>query len=413
MTDLGSVTYDSIPDLSNEAESLETTKVEINIPENPQKFRNKQHGIPRKQTPSHPPTIMEAPSMEHEEEEKMPSSPMTDSAKINLKEKGDLHETGKQSDGNGIGSRSLKRTRAIMDSEFHNNIDENRLSSASEKSFGSGDKLTDNDSLEKVDKIGYTNVIADVTVHECNIDNCSLDIADMADKNVHECNIDNCSLDIADIDAQGDVSSKHLTTGMCSVQCNKEKDTSDSENVNIFHSAVNGTDEHTLNEESRVDDSFVNSIADSTVSVEEIEVVEKISMDETTESTLSTNEIDSAEKKPESLEKIERQIIPNGSNSISERTNVNAATDCNKNETKGSVRFKEKEDGEIKEEVIIPVHSTPIEGKPKKDAATKRETWASKKLRKRFGLKEKQGEEDVVDGKGKYSVYGEKGSYLL
>ncbi|XP_052778578.1 uncharacterized protein LOC128216023 [Mya arenaria] len=41
----------------------------------------------------------------------------------------------------------------------------NRYSSCSEREYGSADVLTDNDSLETVDKIGYHNIVAEVTVH--------------------------------------------------------------------------------------------------------------------------------------------------------------------------------------------------------------------------------------------------------
>ena len=386
MTDLGSVTYDSIPD----SEDLETTKVEINIPEHPHKFHKKPHGIPRKQTNSHPPTIVEAPSMEREEEENMSMNPSasTDPAKVNLKEKGDFAKTGKQQSGsNDVGAKSLKRTKAVVDSEFHKTVEENRLSSASEKSFGSGDKLTDNDSLETGDKIGYTNVIADVTVHECNVDNCSMDIP----LGIHECNIDNCSMDISDFGAQGDVSS--INTSLCSTQCNKGEITGNSGN-DTFHSIESDIEHNQALDEAHPD------TKDSGVTVDEIKLEEKGSDNKIKiGSIVSTAEIHHHVKKSESLEKIEKQIIPNGSSDINSKS-IKADTDCNKNETKASVRFKEKSDGEIQEETIVPLHSMPIEGKPKKDAATKRETWASRKLKKTFGLKEKHEGEDDVDGKG-------------
>ncbi|XP_052778980.1 phospholipase D1-like [Mya arenaria] len=78
-------------------------------------------------------------------------------------------------------------------------------------------------------------------------------------------------------------------------------------------------------------------------------------------------------------------------------------TDQNKNQTKASVRFREDGTGEIEEEHnLAPVTAGKLHATPsRKDAASRRKTWASRKLRKTFKLKDKNEDEDQPDGKDK------------
>ena len=376
MTDLGSITYDCKPDLNKIDEEADTTKVEINFPPNPRSFHSKPHGIARKQQsrqPNHPPTIVEAYSLERYEEglSELQAVEQNNVKSIavdanNTKELGEMKNKAENKIGDGIGNRSLKRTKAVVESESHGSVE-------SEKKFGSGDLLTDNDSLDKEDKIGYTNVIADITVHDTNV-------------------ADNV-IDKLESGAQGDIS-------VCSSQCNKSVEGQKTRESANNHFGGRKSSESVPDSKTRKSDTNIVT-TESTVSVDEIDVdVEESVQNRTIEMSLSIDEIDTAAIRNVDIEKIESQIIQNGSNEIHGVGNVSADTDCNKNRTKSSVSFKEKADGEIQEETIVPVHSIPIEGKPKKDAAMKRETWASRKLKKTFGLKQKHEDEDLPDGKG-------------
>lgn len=383
MTDLGSVTYHSLPDLRHINGAVDSERIEINIPTHPRKFKNKPHGIPQKQQTSHPPTIMEAYSQEHEEEEDISGN--------NRETEDEVKEEENKRHSGGSGTRSLRRSDAIIESVD----DEIEQMSESEKNFGSGDLLTDNDSLERVDKIGYTNVIADVTVHESNT------AENVTAKSKH-ISVTNRS----ESGAQGDVSSK--TKEVCSVQCNntQKKGSNVSKSTNAQTNRVSGSAHDSVSDTGTSPvDSIKNGTMDSSISVDEVDFdVQTPVENRAIEMGLSVDEDETAEQNGESLEEIERQIIHNGSNGIHVEHNANADTDCNKNQTKGPVTFQQNPDGEIIEETIEPVHSIPVEGKPPRTATGRRESWASRKLRKTLGLKEKnedKDEEDEIDGKSK------------
>ena len=423
MTDLGSVTYDSLPDLSKGDEPADSDKVKIDIPAHPRKFQNKPRGIPRKQQSVLPPTIQEAYSQEQEEEveeksNKRCSTERTAKADIQgifeIEEISEIKpysvnmtqiEDNKTHNGD-VRTRSLKRTNAVVvESVEHELENESRELSDADKSFGSGDLLTDHDSLEKVDKIGYTNVIADVTVHECNT---AESVTDNAKGVIGK---SDCVINKSEIGAQGEVSGE--TTKVCSGPCNKTVGQKVSQNSDSKKAQINGVcssvSDTVSDGDTGIGDSVSYGTLDSSVSVDEIEIDIKQPVESrTVEEDVSVDEPDTADRKGErtvNIEKIERQIVGNGSNRIHVANSVGADTDCNKNQTKGPVTFQQNQDGEITKDTIEPVHSSPLEGKPPKTATGRRESWASRKLRKTFGLKDKdktgdKDEEDEVDGKG-------------
>lgn len=275
-----------------------------------------------------------------------------------------------------------------------------RHSLTSEEDFGSSDILTDNDSLENVHDTGHTNLVADVTVHAGTV------ATGNSDGNTKPSEGDGKTLRFSDVALQmyQKVHKERTTAG-------KESE-KDSETENEIK---NEQCSEKVNEKEEVS---------QPVKVEEIDVV------------------DSAKEREADLEDIERQIIVNSqdisnygavdhsdgfaqdnndaamNNTCSKdsvgqlNTSVSKAadndaqiTDLNRNQTKSSVRFKDQGGGEIQEERIIPTEAQPVEGLPriKKDAASRRETWASRKLKRTFGLKDKEKYEveDQVDGKGK------------
>ena len=412
MTDLGSVGYDSLPE-----GPADPDKVQIDIPANPRKFQNKPRGIPRKQQTAHPPTIQEAYSMEKEEENSANTGLSERTAMANIQgilEIEQISETKVYSEDqtsnadnethNGdVRTRSLKRTNAVVvESIEHELENDSRDISDEDKKFGSGDLLTDHDSLEKVDKIGYTNVIADVTVHECNtaetVTNKSENVSGKSESVTEK----------IETGAQGDVSSE--TTIVCSGPCNKtveEKLMQDSGNKKAQIGEIGSSVKSTVSDmDKSMGDSVSYRTLDSSVSVEEIQIdVKQPVENRTLEQNLGNDQPDTADRIVEREEKTEtsdKHIVGNGSDRIHVVNSVHADTDCNKNQTKGLVTFQENKDGEITKDVIEPVHSNPLEAKPPKTATGRRESWAARKLKKRFGLKDKDKDgEDEEDGKGK------------
>ena len=422
MTDLGSVGYDALPDLSKGEGPEDMDRVHIDIPAHPRKFLNKPKGIPRKQQAEHPPTIQEAYSMEKEEENSGLSSgtamtniqgileieqiPVCENKVYSEDQSGNSDNKINNGD---VRTRSLKRTNAVMvDSVEHELDDESKDLSDEERKFGSGDLLTDNDSLEKVDKIGYTNVIADVTVHEYNTaEEKSEGRESVCDKSE---NLTNKSV----IGAQGDVSNE--TTKVCLDPCNKtveEKNSKvarDSVNKNAQMREMSSSVNSTISDmDKSLDESVSYRTLESSLSMNDIEIdMENPDKNKTIDIHQGCDRTDTADKPSERVEKTEhseKQIVGNGSDKIHvEKTkSMTADTDCNKNQTKGLVTFQENQDGEITKDVIVPVHSNTLEAKPPKSpksATGRRESWAARKLKKTFGLKDK-GDQDEDDEKGK------------
>ncbi|KAL4233460.1 hypothetical protein ACF0H5_008141 [Mactra antiquata] len=278
----------------------------------------------------------------------------------------------------------MKGDSNAVDQDFNSN---NRHSLCSEQEFGSNDLLTDNDSLENVDKAGFTNVVAEVDVHV----------------QVHDA--DNTGVVVDNDD-------------MCSKLCNNDDvDTSLSKHQPVSNV---GTKTENIVKESEQNLAEVNSKLENVVDIDDIAFADS-----------------GEDDKKVDLEKIEKQIVKDSKditnygdrvqgNSVAQNTDnditksddvtkektddlntckENTANngvqnmDLNKNETKSSVRFKQ----EIQEEHIIPSQAVPIEGTPKqkKDASSRRETWASRKLKRTFRLKDKTEDEDTVDGRDK------------
>lgn len=262
-----------------------------------------------------------------------------------------------------------------------------RNSQCSEGDFGSNDVLTDNDSLGN-DRIGYHNVVAEVTVHTDSdrlpAEQISSDAGSDADKALE-----------SEVSGSG-------RNNTCLPHVNGEQ------TKQLTESEIKALDKNT-------------SESGSTVKVEEIEFIDGVHDD--------INHDDSV-----NIEEIEKQIITDDSNlqgnnhdvahsnhteskcnntvidQEMETANTYSAngankTDLNRNQGKSNVRFKEQSDGEIQEEHIECAEAVPVEGTPpKKDALAKRETWASRKLKKTFGFRgDKYEEEDQVDGRGNAS----------
>lgn len=264
-----------------------------------------------------------------------------------------------------------------------------RNSLCSDGDFGSNDILADNDSLEN-DRIGYHNVVAEVTVHTDSdrlpAEQSSSDAGSDADKTLE-----------SDVSGSG-------RNDTCLPHVNGEQ------TKQVTEPEIKALEKNT-------------SESSSTVKVEEIEFIDGVHDDINHDNSVS-------------IEEIEKQIITDDSNlkgnnqsvALSNYTeskcnntvidqemetantySVNGAykMDLNRNPGKSNVRFKEQSDGEIQEEHIESAEAVPVEGTPpKKDALAKRETWASRKLKKTFGFRgDKYEEEDQVDGRGNVSYY--------
>ena len=350
MSDLGSVLYEPDRPKSGEHQPIPSQNGTANS-NRPSNRRNKQQ---RHRPPS---PIMESP------ENNMADSGIDESA--------GTHRRGSDE----AGSKPLDNTNMQnADNADQENI---RHSLTSEQDFGSNDVLADNDSLES-GKIGYTNVVADVTVH--------------TDSNKGNDNT---------ISPDGDASQARRFSDVALLMYKKvhQKHLTD-ENNGVNSDAANQTSQTMASEN-------VNENISKPVNVDDIDFIDGV----------KTDKVDSVEARNYgALDRTEAlahaSITGAGDNDCSKTSSVlkqtnNGAeqTDLNKNQTKGSVRFKDEGGGEIQDERIIPVRSQPVEGSPqgKKDAAFKRETWASRKLKKTFGLKDKEKYEveDQPDGKGK------------
>ena len=306
MTDLGSVMYDVLPspvtvtDYNHRADDLENGSVQKRPPK--LKIGHKQ-----------PSTIMEGSE-----------TSLTD---IGLIEEGAKDNTQSRSEAKRKSTGDIPANKYLLKDD--NNA---RHSLCSDQDFGSTDHLTENDSLENVDKVTYTNVVADITVHS-NVKQVPLEKSDSQDNRTvlpdgyknngnEKCNsVENTgSIDVGQTDSK---------------QVNSDLDTSHRDNLEVEVST-----KHNVN------------------------------------------------------------YIENSKSSVNNQTSTGVkGTDLNENKTKGSVRFKDDEN--VADDAITPEKSVPVEGRMsyfKKDAAQKRETWATKKLKKTFGLK--RDEEDAVDGKG-------------
>lgn len=275
-----------------------------------------------------------------------------------------------------------------------------RHSLTSEHDFGSNDVLADNDSLENVPESGHTNIAAEVTVHA--------NTEDGGKKSKSE-GEGNTALRFSDLALQ---------------MYNKVHQEREASRQKREDGSVDRVDKANTSESGRA----TTEKTSKPVKLEDIDVV------------------DSAKDKEVDFEHVERQIIRNSENSsnhhkrdhsdvfaqgdndiaenrtcskdtevIIEHCNTSKvkstekgaqSTDLNRNQTKSSVSFKDQIGGEIQEEHIIPTQAQYVEGSPKdrkKDAASRRETWASRKLKKTFGMKDKEKyeAEDQADGKDK------------
>lgn len=254
---------------------------------------------------------------------------------------------------------------------------DNRNSLCSEQDFGSCDLLTENDSLENVDKAGFTNVIAEVDVH------------------VHR-------------EDDADMETRDNKRGSHSKQCNGNKEQTTSvdgssnskDDAHLSETSINPATE--LKSEGRKVKANLDNDTD-TIEVDEIAFADDEVDVENIEKQIITNSVDISDYG----ERVQTHNVAQNDQSVSKSDDLkkdnieelntcvdstlsNGAQnmDCNKNETKASVRFRE----EIQEERIIPKESVPIEGTPrqKKDASSRRETWASRKLKQTFRLKDKE-----------------------
>ena len=286
-----------------------------------------------------------------------------------------------------------------------------RHSTGSEQEFGSGDILTDNDSLETVDKIGYHNIVAEVTVHEAGdhtgngiSKNSSAVKGNGHSKNsskvkCHEQSSGNINQTQRKMDkdkCESDNLCNNDVKGKIASESSKKTENGDGV-VNVDANGLNRDKERNSDKVDvvDVDDIDINENVDTekahglqeNISAKTEDNVAQKSVTETND-----NEI-KVDKQSEVENRLEEEILRHGANKIDE----------NKNQTKGSVRFNEKDDGEIKEEHIVPTQAVLVEGTPppKKDAGMKRESWASKKIRKTFKLRDKAEDEDQVDGKGR------------
>lgn len=376
MTDLGSVVFES-------DKHAEHTNGVIHPPKN---------GTVHSNRPSHK-KIQARPR---------PPSPILESPENNWPDSGIEESTWSQGLDNEKDVSIDKNNDNLVHNSDQDMIDtENaRHSLTSEQDFGSSDILTDNDSLENVHDTGHSNVVADVTVH------ADTAATGKSDGNTKPSEGDGNTLRFSDVALQM-YQKVHKERTIAGKKSEKDRETENDIENEQCSEKVTETEE-----------------VSQSVEVEDIDVV------------------DNAKEREVDLEDIERQIIVNSQDisnygamdhsdgfaqdnsevarnnncskesigqlntSVSKATDNNAqVTDQNKNQTKSSVRFKDQGGGEIQEERIIPAEAQPVEGLPKikKDAASRRETWASRKLKRTFGLKDKEKYEveDQVDGKGK------------
>ena len=403
MTDLGSVVFTDVDKPGGDMDSPSQ-------PQNGGVYKKKATGKRSKPLPRQPSTILESP------ENTMLDSGIDDGTGNQI--------TGSTED---VSQLTTETIDPVISDLAQNDVscDNVRNSLCSEGEFGSHDMLTDNDSLE-MDKVGYHNVVADVTVHQDNRNSkLTVQTSDSIQMN-------------------GDCSGHVDHTSMCN-----------SLNDGVRNDCAKSG---SSNESDLPND---NTECDIEVSGRTVEKV--IETSDATPAPLDTEEIKlTVRQESVDLGKLEQQILPNDSQVLNEvigkssdvkyanendRINdtsdkgihsaesdrnsgangicdgqeltetvtvdgkleampkpVNGAnkTDVNKHQSKGSVRFKEQAEGEIREDKIVPTEAVPVEGTPpKKDALFKRETWASRKLRKTFKLnRQEREEEDQLDGRG-------------
>ncbi|XP_053397424.1 phospholipase D1-like [Mercenaria mercenaria] len=374
MTDLGSVVYDSDKSADNTLPfPTHNGSVQSNRPSN---RRNKSRHRP-------PSPIMESP------ENNMADSGIDESASNHRLES---NVAGSQPVDESAGDTHMKKSdKSVIDNE------NSRNSLTSEHDFGSNDVLADNDSLESDNKVGLTNVVADVTVHAGDQDTKSSDneaaqklrFSDLALQmynKVHQQKVANANGDLKSADGTENTQ----TSESKNVETNKEGEEDshpvDVENIDFIDSSVS----RNLDSQNKPDYVVVDSSGS----------LAQASGDIADDSVCSNG-------KNVSEEHVHSSVLKVANNGAKQ-------TDLNRNQTKGSVRFKDEGGGDIQEEMIVPVRTQPVEGSPpgKKDAAMKRETWASRKLKKTFRLKDKEKYEveDHPDGKVDRSDSDEEGS---
>ncbi|XP_052810030.1 phospholipase D1-like isoform X3 [Mya arenaria] len=397
MTDLGSVSFTPLS---------KPTPADIGFPQN--------GSAPRHRTirhlPRQPSTIAESP------ESNMADSGIYDEAGNQIKESiGDSF----QSNNNSQEEKAVGNTKRLSngqagkcasaeDLSVTKNVpySSNRYSSCSEREYGSADVLTDNDSLETVDKIGYHNIVAEVTVHS----HGAQDTGEVADHS-------HVDQDIREGAGHSQDTGNTPHSPVCNV-INSDGDDEISDNnslpfiddgaVNVERGVIKLEKEHSDDRKSvdvdeiQISEDMPDSFREHSTDLEKIEE-QIISCDNVNNDKISSDTNGIQKRKAEVCNQEEVKAVHVDEVSAEMPSDLQASfTDQNKNQTKASVRFREGGTGEIEEEHIAPVTAGKLHATPsRKDAASRRETWASRKLRKTFKLKDKNEDEDQPDGKDK------------